>query len=56
MTAGNGLDGCRDPVSGRDHGWLKVYKKTHTGEVVETKGGNHKTIERMESRTRLRRS
>lgn len=22
---------------------VKVYKKPHTGEVVETKGGNHKT-------------
>lgn len=23
---------------------LKVYKHPHTGEVVETKGGNHKTL------------
>lgn len=23
---------------------VKVYKKPHTGEVVETKGGNHKTL------------
>jgi hypothetical protein len=23
---------------------LKVYKNPHTGEVVETKGGNHKTL------------
>lgn len=44
MTVGNGLEGCRDPVSGRDHGWLKIYKKPHTGEVVETNGGNHKTL------------
>jgi len=24
---------------------LKIYKKPHVGEVVETKGGNHKTLE-----------
>ncbi|VVQ15469.1 hypothetical protein PS914_05737 [Pseudomonas fluorescens] len=23
---------------------VKVYKNPHTGEVVETKGGNHKTL------------
>lgn len=23
---------------------LKIYKNPHTGEVVETKGGNHKTL------------
>jgi hypothetical protein len=23
---------------------VKVYKKPHTGEVVETKGGNHRTL------------
>ncbi|MDI2593110.1 DNA binding protein [Pseudomonas sp. 681] len=23
---------------------LKVYKNPHTGEIVETKGGNHKTL------------
>jgi hypothetical protein len=23
---------------------LKVYKNPHTGEVVETKGGNHKIL------------
>lgn len=23
---------------------VKIYKKTNTGEVVETKGGNHKVL------------
>ncbi|MGF6458081.1 hypothetical protein ABIA55_003545 [Pseudomonas frederiksbergensis] len=23
---------------------VKIYKNPHTGEVVETKGGNHKTL------------
>jgi len=25
---------------------LKTYKNPHTGEVVETKGGNHKTLKK----------
>lgn len=25
---------------------LKIYKNPHTGEVVETKGGNHKTLKK----------
>lgn len=28
---------------------LKVYKNPHTGEVVETKGGNHKTLKEWKS-------
>ncbi|NUT76831.1 DNA binding protein [Pseudomonas sp. C1C7] len=28
---------------------VKVYKNPHTGEVVETKGGNHKTLKKWKS-------
>jgi len=30
--------------TGRRQRTVKVYKNPHTGEVVETKGGNHKTL------------
>jgi hypothetical protein len=41
--------GRRSPVvqsqsSTRKPRQVKVYKNPHTGEVVETKGGNHKTL------------
>jgi hypothetical protein len=29
---------------------VKVYKNPHTGEVVETKGGNHKTLKDWKSK------
>jgi len=29
---------------------LKVYKNPHTGEVIETKGGNHKTLEEWKNK------
>lgn len=29
---------------------LKVYKNPHTGEAVETKGGNHKTLKEWKSK------
>lgn len=29
---------------------LKVYKNPHTGEVVETKGGNHKTLKEWKTK------
>lgn len=29
---------------------LKVYKKTYTGEVVETKGGNYKTLKEWKAK------
>ncbi|AZE38119.1 transcriptional regulator MvaT, P16 subunit, putative [Pseudomonas chlororaphis subsp. aureofaciens] len=29
---------------------LKTYKNPHTGEVVETKGGNHKTLKEWKSK------
>ncbi|MCD5992252.1 DNA binding protein [Pseudomonas sp. CDFA 602] len=32
------------PVSTRKPRDLKVYKNPHTGEVIETKGGNHKAL------------
>lgn len=28
---------------------VKIYKNPHTGEVVETKGGNHKTLKEWKS-------
>ncbi|WP_106478278.1 histone-like nucleoid-structuring protein, MvaT/MvaU family [Phytohalomonas tamaricis] len=33
-----------DSTSSRRKRKLKVYKNPHTGEVVETRGGNHKTL------------
>ncbi|WP_223527916.1 histone-like nucleoid-structuring protein, MvaT/MvaU family [Pseudomonas sp. GL-R-19] len=41
--------GRRAPAAGSKAGTrkprqVKVYKNPHTGEVVETKGGNHKTL------------
>lgn len=32
-------------TDGRKKRMLKVYKNPHTGEIVETRGGNHKTIQ-----------
>tara|TARA_R110001606_G_scaffold339943_1_gene488085 strand:- start:408 stop:791 length:384 start_codon:yes stop_codon:yes gene_type:complete len=32
-------------TDGRKKRLLKVYKNPHTGEVVETRGGNHKVIQ-----------
>ncbi|MNY70929.1 hypothetical protein D3C86_2091590 [compost metagenome] len=29
---------------------VKVYKKPHTGEVVETKGGNHKILKEWKAK------
>jgi len=29
---------------------LKIYKNPHTGEVVETKGGNHKTLKEWKTK------
>lgn len=29
---------------------LKTYKNPHTGEVIETKGGNHKTLKEWKSK------
>jgi hypothetical protein len=36
--------GFAEPKTTRKPRQLKVYKNPHTGEVVETKGGNHKTL------------
>ncbi|WNZ79435.1 histone-like nucleoid-structuring protein, MvaT/MvaU family [Pseudomonas sp. P105] len=33
-----------EPPGTRKPRQLKIYKNPHTGEVVETKGGNHKTL------------
>jgi hypothetical protein len=32
----------------RKHRSVKLYKNPHSGEVVETKGGNHKTLKEWE--------
>ncbi|WP_421682047.1 DNA binding protein [Stutzerimonas urumqiensis] len=32
------------PTSGKRARRVKQYKNPHTGEVIETKGGNHKTL------------
>ncbi len=45
----------RGPISAATTGTrklreLKVYKNPHTGEVVETKGGNHKTLKEWKSK------
>lgn len=36
-------------VGTRKERQVKVYKNPHTGEVVETKGGNHKTLKEWKS-------
>lgn len=35
----------KNNTDGRKKRSLKVYKNPHTGEVVETRGGNHKVIQ-----------
>ncbi len=35
---------------GRKPRQVKVYKKPHTGEVVETKGGNQKTLKEWKAK------
>lgn len=42
--AGRRAPVAESKVGSRKPRQLKVYKKPHTGEVVETKGGNHKTL------------
>ncbi|MCW4153869.1 DNA binding protein [Halomonas sp. 18H] len=36
-------------AGGRKKRLLKVYKNPHTGEVVETRGGNHKVIQQWKA-------
>lgn len=39
------------PISGtRKPREMKVFKNPHTGEVVETKGGNHKTLKEWKTK------
>jgi hypothetical protein len=42
--AGRGAPTADSKARSRRPRQLKVYKNPHTGEVVETKGGNHKTL------------
>lgn len=37
-------------ASARKPRQVKVYKNPHTGEVVETKGGNHKTLKEWKAK------
>lgn len=39
----NMLGGCLTKSGSRKPRQVKIYKNPHTGEVVETKGGNYKT-------------
>ncbi|KHL76117.1 transcriptional regulator [Pseudomonas putida] len=40
----------RPVKSGRKPREVKVFKNPHTGEVVETKGGNHRTLKEWKSK------
>ena len=42
--------GASSGTSGRKKRALKVYKNPHTGEVVETRGGNHKVIQEWKAK------
>lgn len=44
-TASKGGKKATSADDGRKKRTLKVYKNPHTGEVVETRGGNNKTIQ-----------
>jgi len=48
-TATRRTPGFSEPKTTRKPRQLKVYKNPHTGEVVETKGGNHKTLKEWKS-------
>lgn len=42
--AGHRAPAVESKAGSRKPRQVKVYKNPHTGEVVETKGGNHKTL------------
>jgi hypothetical protein len=42
--AGRRVPALESKAGSRKPRQLKIYKNPHTGEVVETKGGNHKTL------------
>jgi hypothetical protein len=42
--AGRRAPAAESKTGSRKPRQLKIYKNPHTGEVVETKGGNHKTL------------
>lgn len=48
-TASRRTPGFAEAKNTRKPRQLKVYKNPHTGEVVETKGGNHKTLKEWKS-------
>ncbi|TBU93486.1 histone-like nucleoid-structuring protein MvaT [Stutzerimonas kirkiae] len=39
-----GARAAKAPAAGKRARRVKQYKNPHTGEVIETKGGNHKTL------------
>ena len=48
--AGRRAPAAESKVGSRRPRQLKVYKNPNTGEVVETKGGNHKTLKDWKSK------
>lgn len=48
--AGRRAPAARQQVGTRKPRQIKVYKNPHTGEVVETKGGNHKILKEWKSK------
>lgn len=43
-TAGRRASNIESKIGTRKPRQVKIYKNPHTGEIVETKGGNHKTL------------
>ncbi|MGY3303824.1 cupin superfamily acireductone dioxygenase involved in methionine salvage [Pseudomonas sp. PvR086] len=48
--AGRRAPAARSQSGTRKPRQVKVYKNPHTGEVVETKGGNHKTLKEWKAK------
>lgn len=47
--SGSMITGSSLPVDGRKLRKLKVYRNPHTGEVLQTKGGNQRTLKQWKS-------
>ena len=48
--AGKAARGAAKPASGKRARKVKQYKNPNTGEVIETKGGNHKTLKEWKAK------
>ncbi|RAI66527.1 transcriptional regulator [Pseudomonas fluorescens] len=48
--AGRRAPAAESKAGSRKPRQVKVYKNPHTGEVVETKGGNHKTLKEWKAK------